>query len=156
MAQSLSECLMSLLSAETSSLRLSKCLWFRLCKLCLCEFWSDSVMLYNQKNTTYTCLRCRVGHWTVPVLSEPARVPICKPLAIVSKVRRFVAIGLQIRTLPVGLTTTCLHVPSELRSRIRLALAVPLEEKEIAPAFVTTTPAGNGFVTSTADSLLIE
>jgi hypothetical protein len=37
-----------------------------------------------------------------------------------------------------------------------LALAVPLGEKEIVPAFVTTTLGGKGFVTRTAESLLIE
>jgi hypothetical protein len=48
-----------------------------------------------------------------------------------------------------------LHAPSEFRSLIRLALAVPLGEKEIVPEFVTITPDGSGFVTSTAESLWI-
>jgi hypothetical protein len=60
------------------------------------------------------------------------------------------------RTLPVGLTTTCLHIPAEFRSLIRLALAVPLGEKEMVPAFVTMTPVCNGFVTRSAASLLTE
>jgi hypothetical protein len=59
------------------------------------------------------------------------------------------SLGLQTRTRPVALTTTCLHAPAELRSRTRFAPAVPRGENETVPAFVMTTPSESGLIAKT-------
>ena len=59
---------------------------------------------------------------------------------------------MQILTLPVALTTICLHELLELRSLTRFEPAGPRGENEIMPALVMLVPGASGLVWSGFES----
>jgi len=61
-------------------------------------------------------------------------------------------LGVQVLTLPVALTTTCLQEPFSFRNRTRFPPAVPLGENEMEPVFVIIVPCGNGLVCNGIES----